>query len=95
MNTDDERKLKSYIASIEGLEEQKAELSAEISEFYASAKESGLDTKAMRAVIKARKLEKVQREALQSRIDEYMSALGMLADTPLGRFAVESASSSH
>lgn len=85
----------SFIAAvkaIEALETEKSEIAASISDEYKSLKEKGVDTKAVREVVKLRKMDQASRDAYQDRIDAYMVALGMLADTPLGQAAVQSIS---
>lgn len=88
--TDDRKKqLKGYMEEIERWESQKATIQADIGQIFASAKESGFDTKAMRVVLKDRKKSKAEREAFDAVVDVYKHALGMLADLPLGQAAME------
>ena len=82
---------KNYIERIERLEEKNRETRAEIGGLYSSAKEAGFETKAMRAVVKERRMDKETREALEHVKDVYRMALGMLADTPLGQAATAKA----
>lgn len=81
--------LKSFIERIERLEEEKAALSADIKDVYAEAKSAGFDTKIMREVIKRRKADPQDLREQQELLDLYLSALGMLADTPLGESALQ------
>jgi uncharacterized protein (UPF0335 family) len=81
--------LKSLVDRIERLEDEKAVLSADIKEVYAEAKANGFDVKILRKVISLRKKEAAAREEEQSMLEVYMSALGMLADLPLGQAALE------
>jgi uncharacterized protein (UPF0335 family) len=87
-NSLDRDRLKSLVERIESIEEQKAELASDIRDVYAEAKSAGLDAKALRKVIRLRRQDSAERDALQSAIDEYLSALGDLADLPLGRAAL-------
>lgn len=80
--------LKSLIERIERLEEEKKALGDDIKEVYAEAKGQGFDTKIMREVVRLRKLDSADRQERDALIDLYLSALGMLKDTPLGRAAV-------
>lgn len=80
--------LKSLVERIERLEAEKATLAGDIREVYAEAKANGFDTKILRKVISLRKKEAAEREEEQSMIDVYLAALGMLADTPLGKAAL-------
>lgn len=79
--------MKNYVERIERLEEAKRETAAEIGGIYSSAKEAGFDTKAIKAIIKERRMDKESREALEHVKDVYRHALGMLADLPLGQAA--------
>lgn len=81
--------LRTIIERIERLEEEKAALANDIKEVYAEAKGNGFDTKAIRKVIRIRKLDAAEREEQDAILELYMSALGMLADTPLGQAAVQ------
>jgi len=69
--------LKSLIARIERLEEEKAALAADIREVYSEAKGQGFDTKIMRQVVRLRKLESADRQEQEAILDLYLSALGM------------------
>lgn len=83
--------LRSLVERIERLEAEKATISADIREVYYESKANGFDTKIIRKIIALRKKEAAEREEEQSMLDLYMSALGMLADTPLGQAAVAAA----
>lgn len=81
--------LRSLVERIERLEEEKKTITGGIKEVYAEAKANGFDTKTLRKVIALRKKEAAEREEEQSMLDLYLSALGMLADLPLGQAALE------
>jgi uncharacterized protein (UPF0335 family) len=81
--------LRSIIERVERLEEEKAALANDIKEVFAEAKGNGFDTKAIRKIIRMRKKDATEREEEEAILELYMSALGMLADTPLGEAAVE------
>ncbi len=85
--------LRTFIERIERLEEEKTALLADIREVYAEAKSTGFDPKIMRQVVRLRKLEPDVRQEQEFVLDTYLSALGMLADTPLGEAAIARASS--
>jgi len=68
--------LKQLVARIERLEDEKASLGADIKEVFAEAKATGFDTKAMRAVIRLRKLDRQEREEREQILDLYLHALG-------------------
>lgn len=68
--------LKSVVARIERLEEEKAALSADIKEVYAEAKGNGFDVKILRKVIAIRKLDAAARSTEEEMLDLYLSAVG-------------------
>lgn len=70
--------LKSYIERIERLDEEKAAIAIDIREVYAEAKANGYDTKAMREVIKLRKLDANERNEQEYMLETYKQALGMI-----------------
>jgi uncharacterized protein (UPF0335 family) len=69
-------KLRQTIAKIERLEEEKSEVSEQIKEVYGEAKAIGFDTKALRTVIRLRKIEKAERDEQEMILETYMIALG-------------------
>lgn len=89
LNAQQKSQLKGIIREVEDFERQKREIIGSIGGVYKSAKEQGFDTKAVRHLIKIRRMESEQRDAFENSIDAYKQALGMLADTPLGKAAVE------
>jgi uncharacterized protein (UPF0335 family) len=70
--------LKAFVARVEKLEEEKSALGEDIKEAFSEAKGSGFDTKAMRRLIRLRKLDKAELQEQQAMDELYMSALGML-----------------
>lgn len=70
-------KFKQIIERIERLEEEKKEIGRDINEIYAEAKGQGYDVKAMRAVIKLRKMSRIDRDEQEFLIDEYKRILGI------------------
>ncbi len=69
-------KLNQFVARIERLEAEKAELAADIREVYAEVKTFGFDTKVMRKVVSLRKLEAHERAEQEALLDMYMEAIG-------------------
>lgn len=69
--------LKSLIMRIERLEEEKAALAADIREVYAEAKGNGFDPKAMRQIVRLRKMEEPKLREMEAILDTYKHALGM------------------
>lgn len=72
--------LRSIIERIEKLEEEKAAISADIREVYAEAKGNGYDAKALRQVIKLRKMEMAERQEQELVLETYLRALGMMPE---------------
>lgn len=69
--------LKSIVDRVERLEEDKAGITADIRDVFAEAKGNGFDTKAIRRIIKERKLTADEREERELVYDTYCRALGM------------------
>lgn len=72
--------LKSIIGRVEKLEEEKAGISADIRDVFAEAKGNGFDVKAIRTIIKLRKMDHSEREEAETILETYMRALGMQPD---------------
>lgn len=72
--------LKSIIGRVEKLEEEKAGISADIRDVFAEAKGNGFDVKAIRQIIKLRKMDAQEREEEETILDTYLRALGMLPE---------------
>ena len=69
--------LRQFIERIERLEEEKAQLMADIREVYAEAKGNGLEPKIMRQVVKLRSMDHQDRLEQDAALEIYCSALGM------------------
>jgi len=69
-------KLRQTVAKIERLEEEKKEVAEQIKEIYSEAKAFGFDTKALRQVIRLRKIDKADREEAEMMLETYLIALG-------------------
>lgn len=72
--------LKSIIGRVEKLEEEKAGISADIRDVFAEAKGNGFDIKAIRTIIKMRKMDASEREEQETILDTYLHALGMIEE---------------
>lgn len=70
-------KLRSYIDRIERLEEDKAGIASDIKDVFAEAKSNGFDNKAMREILKLRKMKANERTEAEYMLDLYKRALGM------------------
>lgn len=69
--------LKSYIERIEKLEEEKANIGADIREVYSEAKANGFDTKVMRQLVRLRKMDQQDRAEQEELLHVYKTAIGM------------------
>lgn len=76
--------IKSIINRVEKLEEEKAGIAADIREVFAEAKGNGFDVKAIRTIIKMRKLDAAEREEQETTLATYCRALGMQLSLDLG-----------
>jgi uncharacterized protein (UPF0335 family) len=72
--------LKQLVAKVINLEEEKAAISADISEVYKEAKAVGFDPKIMRVVVREAKMESQEREEREAILDLYRSALDLLKE---------------
>lgn len=68
-------KLKQFIARIERLEAEKAELATDIREVYSEIKSFGFDSKVVRKVISLRKIEAHERAEQEALLELYMGAI--------------------
>ena len=80
--------LRQFVERIEKLEEEKAGIASDIKEVKAEAKGRGFDVKAITEIIRMRKQDAAERQEREAILETYMSALGMLAETPLGQAAI-------
>lgn len=69
--------LASYVERIERLEEEKANLMADIKEVYGEAKALGYDVKVLRQIIRLRKMEDHERTEQEEILEVYKRALGI------------------
>jgi len=69
--------LKRLIENIERLEDEKREISNQISEIYKEAKGSGFDVKIMRKLISLRKMDNDDLQEQEYLLETYKEALGM------------------
>lgn len=81
-------RLRQFIERIERLEEEKAGIAEDIRDVYAEAKATGHESKIIRQIVKLRKMDQQKRQEQEELLEMYMSALGMLSDTPLGQAAI-------
>lgn len=70
-------RLRLLIERIERLEEEKKGISDDIKDVYAEAKAVGYDPKAMRLVVRLRKMRPDDRREMEAIVDTYKNALGL------------------
>jgi uncharacterized protein (UPF0335 family) len=88
-NTVSGPELLAYIERIEYCNEQQTEISSDRQQVFKELRQAGYDRDTVRALVARRKLSEEQREAADALMDQYRSALGDFASTPLGEAAVE------
>lgn len=69
-------RLRTIVERIERLEEDKADIMADIKEVYDEAKGEGFDVKILRKVVSLRKMDKVKRDEEETILDLYLTAIG-------------------
>jgi uncharacterized protein (UPF0335 family) len=76
--TPGDNQLKSIVARINTLEDEKKTIADDIRDVYAEAKGNGFYTKALRKIIALRKLSSEDRAQQDAILETYMNALGMV-----------------
>lgn len=76
LNETTREKLRQTVAKIERLEEEKKEIAEQIKDVYAEAKALGFDTKALRQVVRLRKVDRAEREEQEMILETYLIAVG-------------------
>ena len=71
--------LKSIVARIERLEEEKKSIAEDIKEVYAEAKANGYDAKVLRKVVALRARDLNERKEEEAVLDLYLQAVGEIA----------------
>lgn len=70
-------RLRLLIERIERLNEEKKGISDDVKDVFLEAKSAGYDPKAMRSVIKLRKMERQARQEEEAMLETYKAALGL------------------
>jgi uncharacterized protein (UPF0335 family) len=70
--------LKAVLARINRLEDEKKQTSDDIRDIYAEAAGNGFNPKALRSIVREQRADAKKAAELQSDIDAYKAALGML-----------------
>lgn len=68
-------RLRSLIERIERLEEEKKGIQSDIRDIFAEAKSAGFDVKAMRTILKLRKMNAADRDEQEVVVETYRKAL--------------------
>jgi uncharacterized protein (UPF0335 family) len=69
--------LAKFIRRIEALEEEKSAIAMAMKEVFEDAKGEGVDVKALKELLKLRKMDQGERQEQQSTLQQYLQALGM------------------
>ena len=83
-STASDDRLRLLIERVERLEEEKKGIADDIKDVYGEAKAVGYDAKIMRQIVRLRKMTPDNRAEMETILDLYKAALGMLVGTPLG-----------
>lgn len=73
--------LRTIIQRIEKLTEEKQALQGDITDVYGEAKGRGFDTRAIRQIIKLRKMDAQEIKEQETILDVYKHALGMIPES--------------
>lgn len=69
-------RLRSLVERIERLEEEKKALASDVKDIYAESKSAGFDVKALRQLIRIRKMDPNEVEESEAILETYRRALG-------------------
>ncbi|GAA5251854.1 DUF2312 domain-containing protein [Candidatus Rickettsia kedanie] len=69
--------LEQYISKIERLEQEKADLSQEVKDIFQDASSHGFDVKAMKSILKLKKLDKDKLAEQDVMLELYRDTLGI------------------
>lgn len=70
--------IRSIVERVEKLNEDKDAISSDIKDIFSEAKGNGYDVKALRTIIRLRKMDANDREEAETILETYMHALGMI-----------------
>ncbi len=71
-------RLKSFVARINKMIDERDDLNADIREIFAEAKGEGFDIKTMRKAVRIARMDKAKRQEEEALLDLYLSALDLL-----------------
>jgi len=75
--TPGDNQIKSIVARINSLEDEKKERADDIRDVYAEAKGNGFNPKALRVIVRKQRADAKKAAELQADVDAYLAALGM------------------
>jgi uncharacterized protein (UPF0335 family) len=76
--TPGDNQLKSIVARINALEDEKKEKADDIRDVYAEAKGNGFDTKALKSIVRRQRADAKKLAEHEALVETYMAAMGML-----------------
>ena len=77
LNSVNTQELRQYIERIERVEEEMDAAKADRKDIYSEVKAVGYDTKAVRKIVRLRKMDKMKRDEEELILDTYKNALGL------------------
>lgn len=77
LNSINTQELRQYIERIERVEEEMDAAKADRKDIYSEVKAVGYDTKAVRKIVRLRKMDKMKRDEEELILDTYKNALGL------------------
>ena len=77
LNSVNTQELRQYIERIERVEEEMDAAKSDRKDIYSEVKAVGYDTKAVRKIVRLRKMDKMVRDEEELILDTYKSALGL------------------
>lgn len=80
--------LQGFVSRLDNLSNDRDALNADFKEVYEEAKEAGYNTKALRQIVRERRMDQDALAALNETLEDYRNKLGGLADMPLGEAAM-------
>lgn len=89
LGADDQRRLNGFVTRIERLRDELAPIQADIKAVLGEARSMNFDVGTINRILRERALDPEKRQLAGDLLDSYRHALGMLADTPLGRASLE------
>jgi uncharacterized protein (UPF0335 family) len=89
LSADDQGLLATFVQTIETLREEMRPYQEALRDTLADARDAGFDTRTINRIIRERAIDEDARRQAEQLYETYRHALGMLADTPLGRAAME------